>query len=330
MHRVVVSMSVVPAAARLRPEVLAHLERTAGPGFPAAVLEDPEAAARYLAAGRAGSVRESPVVEPVASIADERLPSGVGVRTYRPAHDGALPAVVFLHGGGWVLGDLEMQDETCRRLANRVPCVVVSVDYRLAPEHPYPAALDDVSEAVAWVHEQAATLRADPARIVVAGTSAGANLAAAAALRARDGVGPALAGQVLLYPVLDAGMGSPSYEEFADGPVLERRQMAWFWDQYLGATGRRDDPLASPAAAGDLRGLAPALVVSAECDVLRDEAEAYAARLRAAGVPVELRRLEGQVHSFLRHVGVLRSSDEALEEVAAGIGRLVAPPGGDR
>ena len=323
-----VNEAVSPVLDRLLPDVRTLVLAAAATPFPVEVTTDAAVARRYLALGRAGLGRE-PVAEPepVASVDDRTLPSGVAVRVYRPALEGALPALVFLHGGGWVLGNLEMHDETCRRLANRVPCVVVSVDYRLAPEHPFPAALDDVIEALGWVRANAVTLGVDD-RVVVCGTSAGGNLAAAAALRSRDDGLPPVRAQVLLYPVLDSTMSSGSYDEFGDGPMLDRRQMAWYWDQYLGSAGRRDDPLASPAHATDLAGLPPAVVVVAECDVLRDEAEAYVVALRRAGVPVVARRLEGQVHSFLRQLGVVAAADRALDEIAAAIGSLVGAPRG--
>ena len=261
------------------------------------------------------------IAEPVAVVEDRILPdpTSLRVRIYRPNEDAALPLIVYNHGGGWVLGNLEMQDETCRRLANRVPAVVVNVEYRLAPEHPYPAASDDCVMALKWAHENAASLGGDTEKLIVAGTSAGGNLAASAALRTRDTEGPPLALQVLLLPVVDDRMDTPSYRMYRNGPVLEARQMQWYWDQYVPDLTRRSEPYAAPARTADLSGLPTTIVVTAGCDPLRDEAEDYAQRLRNAGVQVTARRFPGQVHGFMRLFGVLSDADRALDLVASDI-----------
>ena len=217
---------------------------------------------------------------------DRTVPGPAGeipVRVYRPVTDSALPVVVFFHGGGWVIGDLDSHDTVCHRLAAGVPAVVVSVAYRLAPEHRFPAAVEDCEAATRWVSDHAGALGGDPDRLAVAGDSAGGNLAAVVALRARDAGGPPLAFQLLVYPVTDATRSQPSYTENGTGYLLEADTMRWFYDHYLGgADPARAD--VSPLFAPDLAGLPPALVVTAEFDPLRDEGEAYAERLRQAGV----------------------------------------------
>lgn len=217
-------------------------------------------------------------------------------RLYRP--DGAEPlaTVVYLHGGGWVTGDLEYSDALCRHLAADAGCTVLSVDYRLAPEHPFPTPLDDAYSGLRWAARELA--RGGP--LVVAGDSAGGALAAACALRARDDDGPRLAGQLLVYPVLDADLTRASYVSNGQGLLLGPREMAWFWDHYLPATDRRADHLAAPLRAADLAGLPPTVLVVADLDPMRDEGLAYAARLTEAGVPVRLRHVPGLVHGFLR------------------------------
>jgi acetyl esterase len=304
----------------LHPELVAFLERAgAAVRFPPEVATDAGAAALYLAAGRAGMSREiAGEPEEVGDVHERRLPSGRAIRLYTPSGgDGSPPIVVFFHGGGWVLGNLDMQDETCRRLANRVGAVVVNVDYRLAPEHRFPAAHDDGFEALVWAAAHATELGADGDRLAVAGMSAGGNLAASVALRARDAGGPVLSLQTFLYPVLDSRMATVSYAENADAPMLGAQQMRWYWDQYVGDSRDREDPYASPAHARDLSGLPAAIIVTAEHDPLRDEAEAYGARLADAGVPTRVTRYAGQTHSFMRLLGVVGDADRALDEVAS-------------
>jgi len=236
----------------------------------------------------------------MASVADRSCPGpacDVPVRVYVPVDEpGPRPVLVYFHGGGWVIGDLETHDSTARKLAAASGVTVVSVDYRLAPEDPFPAAVDDCLAAVRWVVDNAGDLDVDPSRLAVGGDSAGGNLAAVAAGRLRDD-GVPVAFQLLVYPVTDGTMGLPSYDENAEGYFLTRDTMAWFWDHYVGGE-HRTNPLASPLHAPDeaLAGLPPALVITAEFDPLRDEGEAYAARLRDAGVPVESVRYDGLLH----------------------------------
>lgn len=239
--------------------------------------------------------------DPVDRVLERRTPGGTAVRVYVPgSSDAERVLVVYLHGGGWVSGDLDMHDPTCRSLANGADAVVVNVDYRLAPENPYPAPLDDAAEAVEWAIEHAASWGADPARTVVAGTSAGANLAAAVAVRrVQAAARPPLLGQVLIYPVLDASMQTGSYAEKAEGYFLTADHLRFFWDAYAQSDVDRRDPQLSPGLAPDVSRLPHAVVVSAEHDPLRDEADAFAARMRAAGRLLEHVQVPGQIHGFL-------------------------------
>lgn len=280
----------------------------------------------------------------VARTRDLRIPGPAGdipARAYFPAGAGDLPVVLHFHGGGWVFGDVATYDGVSRALAAAAGAVLVSVDYRRAPEDPFPAALDDCHAATAWVHEHAAELGCDPSRLAVAGDSSGGNLAAAVALRARDEGGPPIAFQLLVYPALDPSMSSRSYGENAEDAFLSRSEMAWYWDRYLGPDGDRSEPYAAPLAANDLSGLPPAHVVTAGSDVLRDEGETYAARLRDAGVPATVRRYDDMVHGFLmmgRHLDAGREglSDagrvlrEALARVRDGASARAAGTGSPR
>lgn len=253
---------------------------------------------------------------PVAKVEDRRIPGApdgppIPVRVYWPqTGSNGLPVVVYFHGGGWVLGGLDSHDPLCRSLANEVGAVVVSVDYRLAPEHRFPAAAEDAYAATAWVHAHATELGAAPSRLAVAGDSSGGNLAAVVALMARDRGGPPLRFQLLVYPVVDYARNTPSYRANAEGYFLTATHMRWYWDQYLG-TADGAGPYASPLRAHDLRGLPPAYVVTAEFDPLRDEGEAYAQRLREAGVPVSVRRYDGMFHGFFSLAGLLPAAREA-------------------
>ncbi|GLY92202.1 alpha/beta hydrolase [Actinoallomurus iriomotensis] len=219
----------------------------------------------------------------------------IPIRTYRPA-DGVLPALVYFHGGGWSIGDLNSADPMCRRLAAEAGCVVVSVDYRLAPEHPFPAAVEDAFAVTTDVVRRAGHYGVAPDLVAVGGDSAGGNLAAVAARLARD-EGIALAHQLLMCPNTDSGLDSPSFTEFGEGYGLSAASMAWFFGHYLGSADRCD-PRIAPLRAPDLSGLPPATILTAEYDILRDEGEAYAHALAAAGVPVELRRFDGMIHNF--------------------------------
>jgi acetyl esterase len=256
---------------------------------------------------------------PVDVVEDRHLPGPAGdipVRVYDPVPGETSPVVTYFHGGGFVFMNIDTHDRVCRRLANEANAVVVSVDYRLAPEHRFPAALDDCMAVTHWLTHNAAELGGDPALIAVAGDSAGGNLAAATALAARNG-GPGLAGQALVYPVTDAACTTKSFDENAEGYLLAAPTMRWFWDEYLGPDGDPRDPYASVLHTEELHDAPPALVITAEYDVLRDEGEAYAQRLRDAGVEVSSIRYPGMIHGFLTMDALTPASDEAMREIAA-------------
>ncbi|MFE1379738.1 alpha/beta hydrolase [Streptomyces sp. NPDC058740] len=244
--------------------------------------------------------------------ATDTVADGVPVRVYEGA---TAPVVVFAHGGGWVLGDLDTHDRLCRALAARSGATVVSVGYRRAPEHRFPAAEDDVYTALGW-----AAARWPGRPLVPAGDSAGGNLAAAAALRARDRGGPAIAGQLLVYPVLDHRLAGASARTYAEGFFHTTAHMRWYWEQYLGPDG--DPVAASPGLAADLAGLPPALLVLADCDPLRDEGLDYARRLSAAGVVAHVQLHTGVFHGFLGGLGVLPEADRALAAAGAWLAAL--------
>jgi acetyl esterase len=257
---------------------------------------------------------------------DRDLPGPHGtipVRIYRPSSDALLPVVVYFHGGGWVIGDIDSHDTVCHRLASGVPAVVVSVDYRRAPEHRFPAAADDCDAATTWVAEHAADLGADASRLAVAGDSAGGNLAAVVARRTRDRSGPPIAFQLLIYPATDMTRSLPSHAENGTGYLLDSDAMTWFLGQYLdGADPRHPD--ASPLLVEDLSGLPPALVITAEFDPLRDEGEAYAERLAEASVEVALSRYDGMIHGFYGLDSVFTSAREATEETVTALQKALA------
>ena len=229
------------------------------------------------------------------------------------------PLLVYFHGGGWTTGSLDTQDGPCRFLATHSGAAVLSVDYRLAPEHPFPAAVEDALAAFGWAVESAAQIDADPARIAVAGDSAGGNLAAAVSLLARDGAGPRPTMQALIYPVTDAGGGQPSRDLFAAGFLLTKADMDWFERHYLPEASMFEDPRVSVLRAADLSGLPPAYVATAGFDPLRDEGEAYAKRMHAAGVSVALRRHPGLIHGFANMTAVSRSARAAMLELAGAL-----------
>jgi acetyl esterase len=251
---------------------------------------------------------------------DVQGPGGpIPIRLYRPLREGVLPAVVFFHGGGWVMGSIKTHDLYCHQLTNASELPVISVEYRLAPEHKFPAAVEDAYAATCWVAEHAEQIGSDPSRLAVAGDSAGGNLAAAVSLMARDRGCPSLAFQVLLYPVVDFDFDTASYRENASGYHLTRAGMIWAWQHYLARDLDGYLPYASPLRADDLSGLPPALVITAEFDPLRDEGEAYARRLQQAGVPVTLRRYDGMIHGFARRTNLLDKAREALREIATSL-----------
>lgn len=259
--------------------------------------------------------------QPVEEIRDVLIPGPAGklpARAYIPAGDKPLPALVYFHGGGWVIGNVEVVDKPCRALANAAGCVVVSVEYRLSPETKFPGPVEDCYAATHWVADNAAELGADPGRVGVGGDSAGGNLAAAVSLMARDRGGPSLSYQLLVYPVTAPAAGTtfPSYRENADGYMLTRGAMEWFWDHYLTSTDDAKNPYAAPLHADNLEGLPPALVVTCGFDPLRDEGEAYADKLRQSGVRVTATRYDDMIHGFFWMGGVLDRCQELLDEAS--------------
>jgi acetyl esterase/lipase len=257
--------------------------------------------------------------EPVHEVVDLTIPGPGGelpVRLYRPSGAPRLPALLYFFGGGWVLGTIDTADGVSRSLANASGAVIVVVGYRLAPEHRFPAAIDDCAAALRWVAEHASQIGVDPARIAVGGDSAGGNLAASLALRARED-GPALVGQLLVYPNTDQSADDESMREADDRFLFNRHSVAWYRDHYLADPGDAANPLASPLRADSLAGLPPALVITAEYDPLRDQGEAYARRLADEGVPVELSRYDGMAHGFFTMAGTVEASRAALAQAAS-------------
>jgi acetyl esterase len=254
---------------------------------------------------------------PVGAVSELSVPGPDGelaARLYHPGAGGPVPVVLYFFGGGWTLGNLDTCDEVCRRLCVGAGCLVLSVGYRLAPEHPFPAAPLDCHAAARWAAEHVDSHGGDPSRIAVAGDSAGGNLAAAVTLLARDN-GPDLACQVLVYPNVEYGADTASMRECTDPALFNRRSVEWYWGHYLAAPEDGADPLASPLRAPDLRGLPPALLITAEHDPLRDEAERYARRLAQAGVPVTQVRYDGTAHGFFTMTGTLDAARQATGQV---------------
>ncbi|MFD6392105.1 alpha/beta hydrolase [Nocardia sp. NPDC060259] len=269
-------------------------------------------------------VNSAPSAEPITPldhVEQLTVPTRAGAiaaRLYRAdgtPPESAAPALVYLHGGGFVLGTLDGADELCRSIAAGSGWTVVSLDYRLAPENPYPAALEDCIDAYAWLTRTAPALGIDPDRIAIGGDSAGGNLAAALCLHRRDDGSDVPVSQVLAYPAVGATFDAPSWSEFADAPLLSAADARWFWEQYAGPEHQADDHLAAPLRAESLHGLPPALILTAEVDPIRDDAEAYAARLQGDGVPVSLIRYPGVFHGFFTEIGVFAQAKQAIDEV---------------
>jgi acetyl esterase len=268
----------------------------------------------------------SPDPPPVAETRDIAIPGPAGaklrLRLYRgagAAADAKLPTLIFFHGGGWVVGDLETHDAMCRQIANGARCAVVAVDYRLAPEHKFPAAVEDCLAATLWAEQSAGDLGMDVTRLAIGGDSAGGNLAAVVSLIARDRGGPRLCAQLLLYPALDFGMKQASYQRFAEGHLLTEATMRWFAEAYLRHPDDAEDWRASPLRAADLSNLPPAYVVTAGYDPLCDEGVAYAQRLQEVGVDVEHRHFASQIHGFLLMGKMVRAAGPALDDLAAAL-----------
>ena len=295
-------------------DVAAQLAALAALGAPAlSELSAAEARRNYDAAPK-------PPPDPIARVEDHTVegPGGpIPVRLYADSTEPGLGVVVFFHGGGWVLSGITGHDSICRRLALRTGMLVVSVDYRLAPEHPYPAALHDGYAGLCWVMAHAAELGIDRARIAIAGQSAGGALAAAVTLFSRDHDGPRPCFQLLEIPVMDDRLDTPSMRAFTDTPLWNRPNAEWGWRHYLGPLFGGDVPAyAAPLRAADLSGLPPAYISTMEFDPLRDEGEAYAGRLAEAGIAVQLRRYDGLIHGFARRFIQLDRARVALDEVA--------------
>ena len=299
----------------LHPEAAAFLEQVARQkAHPFETL--PIDIARRAAIVGAGA---SPNPPELARVEDRSIarPDGTSlpIRVYTPLGAKPFGVCLYFHGGGWVLNNLDTHDDLVRRLSAESGCLFVNVDYRLAPEHKFPAAIDDAYTALGWVYDHAAEIGCDQNRIAVAGDSAGANLAAVACLMTRDRSGPPVAFQALIYPITDCDFERPSYQENAEGYFLTRREMIWFWNQYVSSPDEMRDPYASPLLAKSLKGLPPASILTAEYDPLRDEGEAYAAALAAAGVNVTLKRYDGMIHAFVRRVQQFESSRMAIREI---------------
>ncbi len=280
-------------------------------------------AAETVAEARAARIRmaEGLEAEPVASVEEVGIPGPGGelkVRIYRP-EDQPLGILVYFHGGGWVVGNLDTHDASCRALANATPCVVVAVDYRLAPEHKFPAAVEDAYAATVWAFENRAGLLDRGSRVAVGGDSAGGNLAAVVALMARDQGYPKVAYQLLIYPVTDYNLDTESYRAYGEGYFLTRQKMAWYWELYLRGEADGAHPYASVLRAPDVSGVAPALVITAEYDVLRDEGEAYARRLWDAGVTAMSLRYGGMIHGFFSLARTRTARRHAVAASAAGL-----------
>ena len=303
----------------LHPQVAKALEQMATAGPPLHHLS-PQEARQAMEAAR-GTTADP---EKVAKVEDRLIPGVAGkqpIRIYTPTGDGPFPIVVYFHGGGWVVGSINTVDASCRALANLAACMVVSADYRLAPEDKFPAAVDDCYAAARWVAFNATALNGDAARLAVGGESAGANLAAAVTLKAQESGLPALAYQLLLYPVTGYAYDLPSHTENAEGYFLTTEMMAWFWNHYLASEADGHNPLASPlrASTDQCRDLPPAFIATAQYDPLRDEGAVYAAKLSEAGVTVEYICFEGLIHGFMGMAKVVEPAGQALEHAASSL-----------
>ncbi|MGY0233126.1 alpha/beta hydrolase [Longispora urticae] len=266
--------------------------------------------------------------EPVHEVIDMTIPGPGGalpIRIYRPEGPGPFPTLTYFFGGGWTLGSIDTSDGICRALANAADCMVVTIGYRLAPETKFPGAIEDCFAALRWIDTHAKEIDADPARIAVGGDSAGGNLAAAVTLLTRERGGPALVGQLLVYPNTDYFSDTASLRENTDPWLFNQTSVSWYWKHYLTDPEQGRDPLASPLRAEDLSGLPAALVITAEYDPIRDQGEQYAERLRQAGVPTELTRYDGMVHGFFAMSGTLDGGKRAMAQAADQLRAWFAP-----
>jgi acetyl esterase len=305
----------------LHPIVEKMLEGMRNSGWKGIAQTTPQEARQFMAA-RAALFGEGPEIGKVEDVA---IPTRAGKIAGRVLLPKAKPTalIVFYHGGGWVIGGIDETDIIARFLVDATGAGVVLVDYRLAPEHPFPAPIEDCYDALLWSGKEAAKLGAP---VVVAGDSAGGNLATVCALLARDNNGPKLALQIMMYPVCDCDMETESYKAFGSGFVLTAADMSWFYDHYLrGDKAKRTDPRVSPLRALELKGLPPALIMTAEYDVLRDEAETYGKRLAAAGVKVWIKRYQGVTHGFVRMQNLLDIARRSMSDIAAVMAEIVGP-----
>jgi acetyl esterase len=288
-------------------------------GRPAYETLSPAEAREYYRQARFVTNPEPPLLRSVEPLAIETTGGVIPARLYRPRSlrelNGLAPCLVFFHGGGWVIGDLDTHDVVCRKLADEGQLIVISVDYRRAPEYKFPAAVDDAIAATAWIAGHARDLGIDASRLVVGGDSAGGNLAAVVAISARDGNGPDIAGQVLVYPATDFAMTHPSHREPETSILLTHTVIRWFRDHYLARAADAEDWRASPARIQTFAGLPPAYVLTAGADPLRDEGEEYARRLEQAGVPVTYRTFPGQFHGFFTMGKLLDQANIAVRDI---------------
>jgi acetyl esterase len=303
----------------LDPDAVAVYKAFQEAGRPAYETLTADEARAYYSQARFATNPDAPELARVAPLAIPAPHGTIPARLYVPKeprqHDGLSPALVFFHGGGWVIGDLDSHDVVCRQLAAEGALIVISVDYRLAPEHKFPAAADDAIAATRWIAAHARDLGVDASRLSIGGDSAGGNLAAVVALAARDAGGPALAGQVLIYPATDFAMTHGSHSEPETSVLLTHSVIRWFRDHYLNGAADIHDWRASPARAQNLAGLPPAYVLTAGADPLRDEGDEYAERLRQAGVPVTYKHFPGQFHGFFTMGKLLRQANVAVSEI---------------
>jgi acetyl esterase len=311
----------------LDPDAQLVLDAMVKAGRPAFETLTPAQARQQILDIRAAMKQVKPAVAGVRDLAAEGPAGPIPLRLYRggAATGGtAQPALVFFHGGGWVIGDLDTHDNLCRSLANAADCTVISVDYRLAPEHKFPAAVDDCWAATTWIADHAGDLAVDPRRLAVGGDSAGGNLATVVSLLAAANAGPRIVYQVLLYPAVDLGLTHDSFRRVGAGYNLTSTAMAWFRDQYLRDPRDIADWRASPLRAADVSRLPPAYIATAGCDPLCDEGEAYARLLEKSGVPVTFRHFPGQMHGFATMSGYLQAADQVIADIGAALKRAWA------
>ncbi len=309
------------------PQVTALLQELIASGRPSS-MSLPLAEGRRNFTELFVSLAERPDISQVRQVMVPGAARELPTRLYAASPRGPLPVLLYFHGGGWVFGGAEAFDGLARSLASASGALVLTPEFRLAPEHPFPASLQDCIKAAAWVEAHAEEFGADGTRIAVAGDSSGGNLASAVTLRAREAGRPHIEFQLLMYPALDPSLSTASYEENADDPFLSKAEMTWYWDRYLGPHGDRADPYACPLNAPDLRGLPPAYIITAGHDVLRDEGEAYALRLREAGVPVTVARYDDMVHGFLSMTRYVDTARVALTEAGRAVADAFGAPVG--